>query len=288
MKVTGLAQSTWPSFGGGSHGRRSVGQRDVAVSQDTMSTSTASATGSAEGSGTVVPQIFPTRIPGEIKPPIEDDDTRLLREQQAKKEQAENEKEAKTSASAKRPDGSVMTAEEQEYLSYLRGRDREVRQHEQMHVAVGGQYITSGPNYVYEKGPDGGRYAVGGEVGIDASKEREPESTIAKMQIVRAAALAPPETSAQDQSTAARASANEQEARQELRKLEAEARILREEEAKQQREAREAEMQMDREIERDVEREQQQLDQKAQIQRQRIENAYGFQASQPSNVDTLR
>ena len=288
MKVTGFAQSAWPSFGGGSHGRRSVGQRDVAVSQDVMSTSTASVTGSAEGSGVAVPQIFPTRIPGEIKPPVEEDNTRQLREQQAKKEQAESEKEATTRADAKRPDGSIMTAEEQEYLAYLRGRDREVRQHEQMHVAVGGQYITSGPNYVYEKGPDGGRYAVGGEVGIDASKEREPETTITKMQIVRAAALAPPETSAQDQSTAARASANEQEARQELRKLQAEARLLREEEAKQQREAREAEMQMNRDIERDVEREQQPLSQKAQVQRQRIENAYGVQSSRPSSVDTLR
>ena len=42
------------------------------------------------------------------------------------------------------------------------------------------------------------RYAIGGEVQIDTSKEKTPQETIRKMQIVIRAALAPAEPSSQD------------------------------------------------------------------------------------------
>ena len=83
-------------------------------------------------------------------------------------------------------------------ISELKNRDQEVRTHESAHAAVGGSF-TGPPNYSYEKGPDGKRYAVGGEVSIDLSLvDGDPRATIAKMQKVHAAALAPVHPSIQD------------------------------------------------------------------------------------------
>ncbi|MGM0572104.1 MAG: putative metalloprotease CJM1_0395 family protein, partial [Pseudomonadota bacterium] len=90
-------------------------------------------------------------------------------------------------------------------LSDLKARDREVRAHEAAHQAVGGQYAGS-ISFVYERGPDGAQYAVGGEVSIDtAPVQGDPQATIEKMRVVRAAALAPAEPSPQDRAVAAEA-----------------------------------------------------------------------------------
>jgi hypothetical protein len=98
-------------------------------------------------------------------------------------------------------------------LAQLKARDSEVRAHESAHMAAGGRYITGGASYTYQKGPDGGQYAVGGEVGIDSSPvPGKPEETAAKMRIVRAAALAPSDPSAADLSVAASAAQAEAEA----------------------------------------------------------------------------
>lgn len=113
-------------------------------------------------------------------------------------------------------DGEPLSDSEVEQVRELQARDLEVRQHEQAHVAAGGPYVTSGPTYQYQRGPDGKRYAVGGNVGIDVSAEDTPEKTIAKAQVVRQAALAPAEPSAQDLRVAAQASRLEQRARAEL------------------------------------------------------------------------
>ncbi len=98
-------------------------------------------------------------------------------------------------------------------LSQLKSRDSEVRAHEAAHVSAGGRYVTGGASYTYQKGPDGGQYAVGGEVGIDASPvSGKPEETAEKMRVVRAAALAPSEPSSADLSVAAAAAQAEAEA----------------------------------------------------------------------------
>ena len=98
----------------------------------------------------------------------------------------------------------------------LQARDTVVRAHEAAHIAAGGGTITSGPAYTYEKGPDGRDYAIGGEVGIDSSPvPGDPKATIAKMAVVRAAALAPAQPSAQDQAVAASASLAEARAQAE-------------------------------------------------------------------------
>ncbi len=101
-------------------------------------------------------------------------------------------------------------------LERLRLRDREVKAHELAHLANAGQYATGGPSYTYQQGPDGRRYAVGGEVPVDLSNEQTPEATIRKMQAVRRAAMAPANPSAADRNIAALAGRKEAEARQKL------------------------------------------------------------------------
>lgn len=112
--------------------------------------------------------------------------------------------------------------EEQLIIDQLKARDREVRAHEQAHAAVGGQYAGS-PTYTFQQGPDGKKYAVGGEVSIDTSKvPDDPEATLQKAEIVRAAALAPAEPSAQDLRVAASATQMATEAKQDIAKETAE------------------------------------------------------------------
>ncbi len=101
-------------------------------------------------------------------------------------------------------------------LAELASRDREVRAHEQAHAAVGGSYAGA-PTYTFKNGPDGKRYAVGGEVSIDTSAvASDPEATLRKMEVVIRAALAPAEPSAQDRRVAAQATAQAAQARAEL------------------------------------------------------------------------
>lgn len=105
----------------------------------------------------------------------------------------------------------------QQVLAQLKARDTEVRAHEAAHLAVAGQYATSGMNFTYQSGPDGRRYAIGGDVSIDASAiAGNPEATLKKAKQVQAAALAPAEPSAQDQRVAAQAVQMMSKARLEL------------------------------------------------------------------------
>lgn len=112
------------------------------------------------------------------------------------------------------PDG--LSGAERDQVENLKARDAEVRRHERAHAAVGGQY-ASAPTYTFQLGPDGRRYAVGGEVKIDvAPVSGDPEATIQKMNVVKAAALAPAEPSAADRRVASLADAQRLEAVAEL------------------------------------------------------------------------
>lgn len=116
-----------------------------------------------------------------------------------------------------------LTAEQQAFLQDLKARDREVRAHEQAHASVGGIYAGA-PQYDYVTGPDGMRYAVGGEVKIDVSPiPDDPEATIDKMLVVRDAALAPREPSAQDRRVAETADRTRMVAEADLREMRADA-----------------------------------------------------------------
>ncbi len=97
-----------------------------------------------------------------------------------------------------------LTEEEIAELDDMKARDKEVRIHEQQHQSVGGQYASQ-PSYTYETGPDGKKYVTDGEVQISMGELDDPDATIAKMEQVRKAALAPSEPSAQDRKVAAEA-----------------------------------------------------------------------------------
>jgi hypothetical protein len=109
-----------------------------------------------------------------------------------------------------------LTDAEIAVLSELKAIDGEVRLHEQAHLAQAGGLAMSRANFTYETGPDHRRYAVGGEVQINAGPGRTPEETLRKAQIIRAAALAPAQPSPQDRAVAASVGAMEQEARAEI------------------------------------------------------------------------
>ncbi|MGX9460322.1 putative metalloprotease CJM1_0395 family protein [Shewanella sp. A14] len=105
---------------------------------------------------------------------------------------------------------------EAKLIDQLSQRDTEVKTHEQAHAAVGGSLAQS-PSYQYEKGPDGRRYAVDGEVNIDVSTvDGDAQATLSKMQKVYAAAMAPVQPSMADIRVAAQALQNMNEAKAEL------------------------------------------------------------------------
>lgn len=130
-----------------------------------------------------------------------------------------------SSASARQPQAAQEPRERRQLdqpspeqlrlIAELQARDREVRAHESAHKAVGGS-LAGGMSFSYQTGPDGRRYAVGGEVSIDTGGERDPQATIAKMRQVIAAALAPAQPSAQDRAVAAAARATMATAEQAL------------------------------------------------------------------------
>ena len=106
-------------------------------------------------------------------------------------------------------------ADSQRALQELRNRDRDVRAHEQAHARVGGPYASS-PSYTVEIGPDGRAYAVGGEVRIDtAPVPGDPQATVAKMEQVARAAMAPADPSSQDMAVAQEARSQAARARSE-------------------------------------------------------------------------
>ena len=121
-----------------------------------------------------------------------------------------------TSARGAAASGAGLSEADLKIVSELKARDRVVRAHEMAHMAAGAGIVTRGASFSYQTGPDGQRYAVGGEVGINTSPGRTPEETRASADQIRAAALAPADPSAQDLRVAAEATQMAAEARQEL------------------------------------------------------------------------
>lgn len=101
------------------------------------------------------------------------------------------------------PDSALMdtdlSASDQELIQRLRSRDLKVRAHEAAHVMAGGSQIQGPVNYVYQTGPDGQRYAVGGSVNIAVSSvPGDPEATARNAKQAQQAAMAAGEMSARD------------------------------------------------------------------------------------------
>lgn len=155
--------------------------------------------------------------------------------------------EARQKDSTQTPSPKTDAAREQEQveadrvvIEQLKARDREVRLHEAAHAAVGGQYAGS-PSLQYTRGPDGKNYATGGEVGISTSPvSGDPQATIEKARVIRAAALAPAQPSAQDRRVAAEAAQMEVEARTDLLAMEAQEQMAAEKARADQREEEKA------------------------------------------------
>ena len=120
-----------------------------------------------------------------------------------------------TDSKGEKRDATGLSEGERKQLKELKSRDTEVHNHENAHQSAGGQFAGS-PSYSYQTGPDGRRYAIGGEVSIDVSPEDEPAATIAKMEQIRRAATAPAEPSPQDYKVAAAAQRMMAEAQRDL------------------------------------------------------------------------
>jgi len=122
-------------------------------------------------------------------------------QQQAKKniENNDSEEQEKSAADEEGSHGDAAAEfSDQQEIKALQQRDREVRSHELAHASAGGA-TTGAPSYSFQVGPDGKKYAVEGEVSVDLSPvEGNPRATIAKMQKVYNAALAPADPSIQD------------------------------------------------------------------------------------------
>jgi hypothetical protein len=116
----------------------------------------------------------------------------------------------------KRTNDAQMTDAELDEIRKLQQRDIEVRTHEQAHKSAAGSHGGS-ISLSFKQGPDGKRYAVEGEVPVDLSAiADDPEATVAKMQQIHRAALAPAEPSSADRRVAAKASQKAAKARKEI------------------------------------------------------------------------
>ncbi len=146
----------------------------------------------------------------------------LNRSRQGREADKENSESRMPGQTGKGGSGSAakLSPEEQQAVLQLKQRDIEVKAHEAAHLANAGQYAAGGPSYSYQTGPDGRRYAIGGEVPIDVGKEKTPEQTLQKMRIVRRAAMAPANPSSADRNIAAAAGMAEAEALREINRPE--------------------------------------------------------------------
>ena len=121
------------------------------------------------------------------------------------------------SATSNKNTEKELSQQEQQQVEELKRRDTEVKAHEQAHLSAAGGLVRGGASFDYETGPDGKRYAVGGEVNIDTSRvSDDPQANLRKAQQIRRAATAPADPSAQDRSVASEASRMEAQARLEL------------------------------------------------------------------------
>lgn len=144
-------------------------------------------------------------------------------EQEANKQNSDGSGQSKPgqTSSSRDQQSSADELANTQIIRSLENRDKAVRNHESAHAAVGGSF-TGAPSYSYEIGPNGKKYAVGGEVSVDLTPiAGEPTETIAKMSKVQAAALAPANPSAQDIRVAASAASIMLEAQAELTNISA-------------------------------------------------------------------
>ena len=117
-------------------------------------------------------------------------------------------------------DKEELTQQEKQEVAELKATDAEVKAHENAHKSAAAGLRTSAPNYEYETGPDGKKYAVAGDVNINYPNSSDPEENLKNAQQLKAAALAPAEPSSQDRKVAMKAEREIAKARQEIQEEE--------------------------------------------------------------------
>jgi hypothetical protein len=125
---------------------------------------------------------------------------------------------SKKSESSSAKSTKELTDSEKREVSRLKKRDAEVRTHEQAHLSAAGSLAAGGASFEYEKGPDGNKYAVGGEVPLATGTGSTPEEKLRNAERVYRAALAPANPSSQDRAIASQASSDAMKARAEIAK----------------------------------------------------------------------
>lgn len=125
-----------------------------------------------------------------------------------------------TEQSTQSESDNELSQKEQQEISQLKITDAKVRAHEHAHKSTAAGLTTSGPNYEYETGPDGQKYAVAGDVNVGYQHSSDPRVNLRNAQKLKAAALAPAEPSSQDRSVARKADMEIAKAQQEIREEE--------------------------------------------------------------------
>jgi hypothetical protein len=85
----------------------------------------------------------------------------------------------------------------------LQARDTDVRAQEVAHLVAAGGLADGVPTFLYQQGPDGRNYAVGGRMAIDTSPVAgNPRATLVKAEQIEAAALLSMDPSSQNENVA--------------------------------------------------------------------------------------
>jgi hypothetical protein len=114
-----------------------------------------------------------------------------------------------------------LTLRQKLEVKQLEQLERSVREHERAHLRAAQNLAIGSPSFEYKVGPDGQKYAVGGEVNIDASPAgKDPEETITKALKIQRAALAPSDPSPEDLQVATQARIMEAKAHRKLSRKE--------------------------------------------------------------------
>lgn len=116
-------------------------------------------------------------------------------------ETSETKKEDKSKTTEKKS-SDELTPEEQQEIAKLKETDMKVKAHEQAHIAAAAGINASAPSYDYQEGPDGQKYAVGGEVNVSFNETGDPEKDKASAETMKRAAMAPADPSSQDRAVA--------------------------------------------------------------------------------------
>ncbi|WP_264371787.1 putative metalloprotease CJM1_0395 family protein [Shewanella donghaensis] len=210
ISVAGLSVNNVPGNQSEVQTPSSQSQAEIFQPKNNQSTNTASDSKIIEPDKSETSVIFANESQSDDKAPSDIAQSEKVQAEQAQQEQKDQQEQAQ------QENINQQQAVELQVINDLKSRDIEVKTHEQAHATVGGSFAQS-PTYTYEKGPDGKRYAVEGEVSIDVAPiEGDPQATYTKMQKVYAAAMAPVQPSSADIRVATEATQLMNEAKQEL------------------------------------------------------------------------